>query len=148
MKEKTKFSHEDWVIFYGDILSGIKHIHDCGYLHNDIKEDNILIWKNDVGIWKPIIIDFSEGCLITKARSRKYRSNHKHIDPAVLRGDDPHSVHNDLYGYVILIKNIIESINATDVLVEKINEWFSGNYRFTYVSIKDRLLQLNLIPAS
>ena len=55
---------------------------------------------------------------------------------------------DECLGYVILIKNILESINATDVLVEKINEWFSGNYRFTYVSIKDRLLQLNLIPAS
>ena len=112
--------------------------------------DRVLIKNPELSNSQKIktIIDFSEGCLITKARSRKYRSNHKHIDPAVLRGDDPHSVHNDLYGYVILIKNILESINATDVLVEKINEWFSGNYRFTYVSIKDRLLQLNLIPAS
>ena len=81
----TKFTKNEWNNYLFQILLAMKHIHDSGYLHNDMKEDNVVISKNDKREWVPVIIDFSESCLITECKKRKYKSFHRHIEPAVLR---------------------------------------------------------------
>lgn len=47
-----------------DIIQGIKHTHENGIIHNDIKEENIMIDKQNI----PHIIDYGFGCSIVMDR--------------------------------------------------------------------------------
>ena len=119
----------------------MKHIHDSGYLHNDMKEDNVVISKNDKREWVPVIIDFSESCLITECKKRKYKSFHRHIEPAVLRGDKPHSVYSDLYGFLVITKTVLETVNTNDPKLNIINKWLHHNFNFKFADVKKLFLE-------
>ena len=71
-------------------MSGLNYLHDKSILHNDIKEDNILL--DGVGEeMKAIIIDFGKEvngkCYCFSASDKqKYRSKHPQISPDVVDG--------------------------------------------------------------
>ena len=133
IKNGSKIDYNEWNIFFREIFGAIRHIHSSGYLHNDIKEDNVLIYKNDNNIRVPSLTDFSESCLITKSKKVKYRTFHKHIPAAVLKGDEAHSVHSDIYSFVILMKTVLESIqNESDEKLDLIESMLKLNKHFNY----------------
>ena len=43
----------------GKISEALKYIHDKGFVHGDIKTDNIVIRKK-IGLYTPVIIDFGK----------------------------------------------------------------------------------------
>ena len=90
--------------------------------------------------WVPVIIDFSESCLITQSKRRKYKSFHKHIEPSVLRGEVRHSVYSDLYGFLVTVKTVLEATNTTDKKLKVINVWLETNYHFKFTDIKTLLI--------
>ena len=66
-------------------------IHERGFLHNDLKSNNVVI---DGSENKPVIIDFGKSCKIVKARLRKPKVNIEksmnkfpHIAPEILCGE-------------------------------------------------------------
>ena len=90
--------------------------------------------------WVPVIIDFSESCLITQSKRRKYKSLHKHIEPSVLRREVRHTVYSDLYRFFVTVKTVLEATNATDKKLKLINVWFETNYHFKFTNIKTLLI--------
>ncbi|XP_020915462.1 seven transmembrane domain-containing tyrosine-protein kinase 1 [Exaiptasia diaphana] len=44
--ENAMLSEGDWHSLINDLAKAINHVHMCGYLHNDIKTDNVVIYKS------------------------------------------------------------------------------------------------------
>ncbi|CAI2382845.1 unnamed protein product [Moneuplotes crassus] len=43
LKVKEKFSTQEIQKYMTDIIKGVQHLHSCGYIHRDVKPDNILV---------------------------------------------------------------------------------------------------------
>ena len=116
----------------GNICEGIEHVHQGGYLHGDIKSNNILIIKCSSGIM-PKIIDFgkscqirtpSYSCIITKSE-RDYENTklkYPHMAKELFFGK-PRSIETDIFAYGVLLQEIINTLNISntefDVLLER-----------------------------
>lgn len=51
-------SRRDKVAIAHGLLSAVAHLHDNGFIHRDIKSDNVMLVKVD-DEWNPVLIDFS-----------------------------------------------------------------------------------------
>ena len=47
----------DWIRMFKEAADALDFVHKKGYLHNDLKGDNILFFKENKAI-HPVIIDF------------------------------------------------------------------------------------------
>ena len=56
LKQAQMLSPEAWWRLLSEILDGVGHMHDNGYVHRDIKPDNIIIVTEN-GVRRPIVID-------------------------------------------------------------------------------------------
>jgi len=70
------------VVFTGlQILAALRHIHDRGFVHHDLKPANIMV-RND----RPVVIDFDLALPIGGRRSRtKPRGTHEYMSPEQIR---------------------------------------------------------------
>lgn len=50
------------------VLNSIKHLHDAGYIHRDIKPDNILLGTGILNRGKPYLVDFGISALYKDSR--------------------------------------------------------------------------------
>ena len=50
------------------LCKGIKHVHASGFLHNDLKLDNVVVGNSLSGKLKPYIINFGKACPIAKGK--------------------------------------------------------------------------------
>lgn len=108
------FSFErQWVNVILGCAKAISHIHGKGYIHCDLKGDNIVL--NKVGEdFFPIVIDFGKmkkacDAKIKKLSAReqeKYCKNHKHIAPEVVQGTHPPTTASDIYAFGLVISLI------------------------------------------
>ena len=98
---------------------GLHHIHVNGFIHNDLKTDNVAIvkiqtWKENGALareWIPVILDFGEASRTSLSLKRKYQSFHNHVDPDILSGHDPHSVNSDIFSLGVIMKQVAESMS-------------------------------------
>ena len=87
-----------------ELSETLSYIHDKGFLHNDIKSDNIVFYVESATL-KPVLVDFGKVCPIKKGEYRKlspetqqkYRQNHSHIAPEIVDGTAPQSPSSDVY---------------------------------------------------
>lgn len=85
-------------------------IHTKGYLHNDLKGNNVII-SDDNNSLHPVIIDFGKSTTVSKGKlcklslqdQKKYRKYHNHIAPEVVRGTHPQSTASDVYAFGLLL---------------------------------------------
>ena len=71
----------EWISVCVDIVKAVTRMHSKGYLHCDLKTNNVLVWKKT-----GFVIDFGKVCLTTKPTARKYTKFYHYIAPEVLRG--------------------------------------------------------------
>ena len=68
-------------------VAALRHVHQNGFVHNDLKVDNVALMRvNEASgkrVWIPIILDFGEATKISISFKRQSRPSHVHIDPAV-----------------------------------------------------------------
>ena len=119
----------------GNICEGLDHIHQCGYLHGDIKSNNVLIIRQNSNI-VPKIIDFGKSSIISSpCHSCIIVKNEKEFENAKLKYPHmakelffgkPRSIETDIFAYGILLKEILNAMpnlnkNNTefDVLLEQ-----------------------------
>ena len=99
-------SSSQWKTIVLTALCGIKYLHDKTIIHNDIKEDNIMIQMSGSNI-ESIIIDFGKACLeangrlynLSSTEKVEYKIKHPHLAPDVrdsLRCQDKLS---DIYSF-------------------------------------------------
>ena len=87
----------------------LKHIHARGFLHNDLKGNNVVI---DGAENKPVVIDFGKSCKIVKAKLQKPKVNvdraikkYPHIAPEIHRGQKQ-SIASDVFSFGVLITRL------------------------------------------
>lgn len=120
--QKQRSSHSlsvcDWARVLIGICNGLEAIHNKGYLHNDIKSNNIVFsdcmpsskLTPSVRVW-PIIIDFGKARPVTapkrykllKVEQDEHLKAYPHLAPDLVRGTCSQSILSDVYslGHVI-----------------------------------------------
>ena len=101
---------EQWLHIISQFVSALCHLHRKDILHNDIKNDNILI-VNNAGFYSPILVDFGKACLISEAKiknltqeeQKRYRNEHCHISPEVVNGTQRPSIRSDVFSVGVVL---------------------------------------------
>lgn len=100
----------EWCRIVYECSDALLYIHSKGYLHNDLKGDNVII-SDDNNPLHPVIIDFGKSTTLSKGKlyklsqrdQDKYRKYHKHIAIEVIRGTHPQSQASDIYAFGLLL---------------------------------------------
>ena len=96
---------DTWLILIHQLARAISYLHDQGFIHQDIKADNVLVsYLNQE--YHAILIDFGKctastasGSLIkhlTPEEEEKYKRKHAHIAPEIINGSHPPSFASDV----------------------------------------------------
>ncbi|KAJ7363204.1 hypothetical protein OS493_011485 [Desmophyllum pertusum] len=106
-----------WLKIVEEVASAMLHVHKVGFLHNDIKMNNVVLDKieeKDVE-YNPVLIDFGKSLpmsglrgpkTLSKVRQRKYMVEFPHIAPEIVTGKGGQSVQSDIFSYEKLIEGI------------------------------------------
>ena len=94
----------EWVSVCVDIVEAIKYIHSKGYLHCDLKTNNVLVLRK-----RSFVIDFGKVCQVTKQKAKKYTKFYNYIPPEVFRGK-PVSPSSDVVSLGVIISTIGKTI--------------------------------------
>ena len=84
IKEKF-FDKVGTVKIFVDICKAVNYIHGKGYLHNDLKSNNVVLKRKKEG-FHPMIIDFGKSKPIEKSEARKRYTAADYIAPEVRNG--------------------------------------------------------------
>ena len=109
------------------VLQGLESIHHSGFLHNDLKPNNVLAEKRAHNSYTAVVIDFGKACslhrgVLYKLKDKSARESHiqryRHLAPELVYGEAPKSVYTDLYsmGYLIRKVNICKKSYKCDIL--------------------------------
>lgn len=135
-----------WLIITGQLMEALRYLHeDAGYLHNDIKADNILLSSTRLDLlpsesrmsypefpYQIILIDFGKASSTKEkkylrlpvAQQHTYKIKYNHIAGEVVEGIMPRSTKSDMYamGKVLqLVKDERRYFNLSDEAQEKLS---------------------------
>ena len=102
-------SNEECAIVLRKTCEALIHLHKNGYLHNDLKGNNVVL-DGDA----PVIIDFGKSCQIAKAKLRKPKldvdkaiARYPHIAPEIHRGEKQ-TTSSDVYSFGAMIARVLK----------------------------------------
>lgn len=103
-------NESEWHSIINQLAKAIDHVHMCGYLHNDIKTDNAVIYKSS-DEFVPVLIDFGKSCTrengstksLSLSEQESYRKQYRHIAPEVVDGSNKQSIYSDIYSFGYLV---------------------------------------------
>ncbi|KAJ7380875.1 hypothetical protein OS493_004458 [Desmophyllum pertusum] len=94
-------ANEEWKTVLDLVGCALQFVHSKGFLHNDLKGDNVLLERRD-SHFNPVIIDFRKSTRIGEARNqrrfrstekqRKYRQKYPHVAPEIVTGTGVRSI--------------------------------------------------------
>ena len=97
----------EWIDVALTLCKGLADIHRAGFLHADLKIDNVMLHKeNDESPWQSKIIDFgfSYPMLakpklynLTPEEKEYYTKNCMHVAPEIIEGISGHTIKSDIY---------------------------------------------------
>ena len=101
----------------------LEYLHVHQLLHNNIKCDNVMIYKDLEGL-KPVLIDFGKACKLgdgkskklTDAEKKKYRERHSHIAPEIVEGTAPQTASSDIFALGRIILKIGTRLNCPKII--------------------------------
>ena len=101
----------------------LEYLHVHRLLHNDIKCDNVMIYKDLEGL-KPVLIHFGKSCKLgdgksnklTDAEKKKYRERHSHIAPEIVEGTEPQTASSDIFALGRIILKIVTRLNCPKIV--------------------------------
>ena len=120
-----EISSTQWKQIILGITDGLHYIHEkCGILHNDLKEDNIVLEIVDKNQIKAVIIDFGKSCLIANGKNyllspderKVYVSKHPHIAPDLRDGLRCQDKFSDIYSFGRVLLILFEKVLAIPAL--------------------------------
>ena len=120
-------SNDNWLTVVKNTAAVLKHIHHSGYVHNDLKCDNVIA-NDDFDV---TIIDFGKSTLMVKAKKRclsaeerrAYRELYQWIDPLVIDGICAPSPSSDIYALGYMVDKIVRKANLK---CKRLNRIISG----------------------
>ena len=112
-KGKKITEKKKWNEILLETLDALEHIHKCGYAHNDLKSNNVVLEKREDEKLHPVIIDFGNSVLLKKAKApvpkpKHVRDSYKnsYIAPELVDGTGKPSIESDVYSLAFLIKSV------------------------------------------
>lgn len=104
VKGRLPLSIPDWAKVLGKTSEALSFVHSKGFIHGDIKSNNIVI-RSESSSYVPVIIDFGKMKKISEAKKynltskekERYSKKYKHIAPEVVKGSHPKSPASDIY---------------------------------------------------
>lgn len=120
-------SVEQWQCVIKQIAEVINHVHNCGYIHNDIKTNNVVIYENSNN-FIPVLIDFGKACRrdfgakknLGTEEQKMYHCKYKHIAPEVINGSHKQSTYSDIYSFGYLVYRIVSTTCKQSKVLHKI----------------------------
>lgn len=110
---KKKFlSNDQWKLVVKHVGEALQHVHTRGYLHNDLKANNVVL-EDKSRHFNPVIIDFGKSTKIdapvkkksmTKAEQKIYRQSFPHIAPEIINGTSTQTIASDVYSFAKLVQ--------------------------------------------
>jgi len=111
-KEGKIKEESQWKGILWNVADALQHIHHCGYIHNDLKSNNVVLETKD-GRKKPVMIDFRKSVKKEKAKKPKAkplyaRDGYKdtYIAPELIDGTGKPCTNTDVFALCHLIKKI------------------------------------------
>lgn len=112
-KDKKVAEAKKWNGIFLETSEALEHIHNCGYAHNDLKSNNVVLEKREDQHLHPVIIDFGNSVLLKKVKSPVAKPVHQrkayqnsYIAPELSDGTGKPSVESDIYALAFLIKGV------------------------------------------
>ncbi|XP_030835918.1 uncharacterized protein LOC105443716 [Strongylocentrotus purpuratus] len=123
-KSNPKLSLTNMLQVCEDIIKGIMELHREGYLHNDLKSNNILLETRGQR-WHAVIIDLGLASAMAHAKQRRfsdkrraeYRSGkiYTYMAPEVVLYGKRNSVASDIYSFGVILESIARKIKISEV---------------------------------
>lgn len=96
------------------VSTALTYIHKQGYIHNDIKGNNIILDGREIEDIRAILIDFGKACHQTKAKryqlteeeQQQYKEHHPQIAPDLRDGREVQNVKTDVFALGRLIEKM------------------------------------------
>ncbi|XP_067038463.1 aurora kinase A-like [Acropora muricata] len=114
-KEKKWTEKHVWDRIFREVAGALEHIHSCGFIHNDLKSNNVVSEQRE-GQPSPVIIDFGKSVLAEKAKvpvaKAKHISSHfSYIAPELRNGTAKPSVSSDIYSLAFMVKSLYKILD-------------------------------------
>lgn len=107
--KQSPLSTNEWILVCTDITEAVEHIHNKGFLHCDLKTNNVLVSQK-----RGYVIDFGKACPTSRPSAKKYTSFYQHIAPEVLRGQSV-STASDVFSLGVIIYTVGKTLQNTHV---------------------------------
>ena len=112
---KEKYFTENQVWNRLLVAEALNHIHGCGFIHNDLKSNNVVVEQRE-GHPSPVIIDFGKSVLAEKAKVPRAKPKHvsnefSYVAPELRNGTGKPSATSDIYSLAFMIKSLFKRLN-------------------------------------
>ena len=112
-KNSSVSEQKDWNRILHDTAVALDHIHMCGFTHNDLKCNNVVLEKREDQLLHPVIVDFGKSVAFTKAKIAVPKPSHlkghyknSYIVPELVDGTGKPSIESDVYSLTYLINKV------------------------------------------
>lgn len=114
---------------FQQIVDAINFIHEAGWLHNDIKENNVLTHRATPREWKPAVIDFGKSRQLsnpkqydlTEVQKEFYKLEHPWIAPELIEGTHAQSPASDVFSLGFLMQKMLGKFVRRNVSLESLS---------------------------
>lgn len=103
-----------WRDIVRKVAEALRHVHNTGFLHNDLKGNNVVL-DNREGNYNPVLIDFGKSLPmnglkgpkdLSTEQQAKYMKEFPHIAPEIVTGKQGQSIASDIFSLAIMVKTI------------------------------------------
>lgn len=116
---KLSLSGQQWIAIMKLITEALDRVHVMGFLHNDLKSNNVVLEKRE-DHYNPIIIDFGKARkknnpkplkVMSLEKQIKYSKKYPHIAPEIPRGLARQSVQSDVFSLGYMFSSIYDLLS-------------------------------------
>ncbi|KAJ7369602.1 hypothetical protein OS493_037683 [Desmophyllum pertusum] len=112
--KKALLSNDEWMKVISLVGDALQMVHSRGFLHNDLKANNVVLERRSYG-FNPVIIDFGKSLsidvareqkkrkLLSKVEQKKYHEKYPHVAPEIVDGTGHQSIASDTYSFAKLV---------------------------------------------
>lgn len=125
-KNKLISEKKEWNTVLCETADALNHVHRCGYAHNDLKSNNVVLEKCEDEPLHPVIIDFGKSVLLMKATNPPAKPMHvrnqyedSYIAPELVDGTGKPSIKSDIYALSFMIKSVYRLLHFRNVVAVK-----------------------------
>ena len=116
----------EWNKILWDTADALQHVHEAGYVHNDLKSNNVVLEKREDDKLHPVIIDFGKSVEIEKAKKATAKPlhlrghyEHSYIAPELINGTGRPSIESDVFALGFLIKTVYKLLKFQNISTVK-----------------------------